>query len=367
MPPDDFASSVLSARGRSLIGHRVGDVLGTSSKIAKHATSMMSFDPEFFAEFSTHEGMKHSPEVLYQYAPTEGSLPLRRAIAEKSGLEPSDIVITDGASQALFLILVNVADSNSTILMPRPTFPAYLRLAAYVDAKAASYDIDDACERTPKEPTLQAPNHIAIVNSPHNPTGRLIATPGPDELARTSGSESTLTILDDAYAWLDPTLNKPTGLARLIAEGYAADRAVAVGSLGKFLCLPGLRLGFVATKNVELREAVVEAKRHLVQSSCPTAEAYVTELLLSGRTPGIQKRIARELTRRRSEFEEFLRALGARPFESGHGFFVFANDTANVSRAGVLGIPGNVFDWSSHSARYCLAIGSDKWNGILKK
>ena len=59
------------------------------------------------------------------YAPNAGLMDLRRAIAKAESLEPEEILVTIGASGALFTALLGILNPGDQVIVPMPAFPLY--------------------------------------------------------------------------------------------------------------------------------------------------------------------------------------------------------------------------------------------------
>lgn len=327
--------------------------------------NLRSIAPSFLAQFLPEEVAEAHlrAKPLFGYGPTEGTPALRARIAEAAGVHPDEVVVTDGASQAIFLLLLAGLKPGSTVLIPRPTFPAYLRIAAYRGCKLRFYDWRadgaDLLER------LRAPESrmidAVIVNSPHNPTGIALAAAGRDRVAAALGQMTQLTILDDTYGWLDGPVGQITHFGSFAQARSQTIGLAAVGSLGKLLCLPGLRLGFIVIRDHALRDAIVEAKRHLVQASCSASEHLAAALLVSAEWLEGRNNLLTALDQRRREFETAM-PQGVRPVSDGRGFYAYASAVAPLTALGIDGVDGAVFEGAADAARYCLAASSEDWS-----
>jgi aspartate/methionine/tyrosine aminotransferase len=347
--------------------HRpVGDVLAP----VEDALDLRSFDPDFLKDHFPleHLAAAFDPARWFGYAAVEGDADLREALADRLSIGPDHILITDGASQALYLSMLAGLDAGDTVFSPWPVFPAYTRMAAYRGCVSQTYPCAEEPDALIARLEATAPGAAKglVINSPHNPTGRSWPVRHVAEVLDAAARCGALTILDDTYHWIDGGTGAITKLATLAADGRAAERTVAVASLGKYLCLPGLRLGFAVSRNAGLIARMTEAKRHLSHASCGAAQRLALSLLgakgwLQGRG-----RLLDELRRRRDQLESKLGRLGVRAVSPACGFYVYATQVGALTRRGILGIGGPVFDAGADEARYCLAVGAQTWRCVLE-
>ena len=143
---------------------------------------------------------------LNQYAVTWGSPPLRLAIAEKyrrwyeMGVDPdTDVTVTCGATEAMAAVFLALVDPGDEVIIFEPYYENYGPDAILADAKpvfvpllAPDWRIDEARLRA----AFTAKTKAIIVNTPHNPTGRVFTR---EEI----GLIAELCIMHDCYAITD--------------------------------------------------------------------------------------------------------------------------------------------------------------------
>src|SRR6476646_8499196 len=83
------------------------------------------------------------------YGPSPGIAPAREAVAsELTGkgfpVAAVRVMITEGTSEAIDLVLSSLVDSDSEVLVPMPTYPLYTALLAKIDARSKYYRADPA-------------------------------------------------------------------------------------------------------------------------------------------------------------------------------------------------------------------------------
>jgi aspartate aminotransferase len=244
----------------------------------------------------------------------------REAVAHRLSRErgrsyqPDDIAITAGGFGAIAAALLAVLEVGDEVIYPRPGWFAYgaeIRGAAgipvAVDLVPETYDLD--IERI--EAAITARTRVVVVNTPHNPTGRIFSRAQLDALAdmlvnasNTYGKVIYL-LADEPYARLVFDGHEHTSPA----ESY--PHTLIAYSLGKTLLAPGERLGWLALgadmpegDRVNLRAAV-----DMAQVSHGWAFAGRT---LQRALPDLDK-LSIDLTalvRRRDRMIEGLRAAG---------------------------------------------------------
>jgi threonine-phosphate decarboxylase len=162
------------------------------------------------------------------------------ALAEKYGVDYDQLVIGPGSAALLFAALR--ALRPSTVLMIEPGFDEYFRACAAVEAEVLCQRLT---EKNGFEPDFAALARIVesrrcdllILNSPHNPTGRLYARENLLELVDAAEANDVAVLLDEAFIDYAPQ-------ASLVPMAATKSRLVVLRSLTKFFAIPGLRVGY---------------------------------------------------------------------------------------------------------------------------
>jgi aspartate aminotransferase len=187
--------------------------------------------------------------------------------------EPADIALTAGAFAAIMVAFRLLLDAGDEAVISEPAWFCYEPMLLAADAvprkvklKAATFDLDLAAI----EAAIGPRTRLVIVNSPHNPTGRIY---GRDTLQELAG------LLERASARLGHRvfLLSDEPYRRLRFDGRAFESPAAfypwtliAYSYGKVLLAPGQRLGYLALSPLmpaperqALREVVFSAQMAL--------------------------------------------------------------------------------------------------------
>jgi aspartate/methionine/tyrosine aminotransferase len=215
-------------------------------------------------------------DVTVSYAPPEGSRALREAIGAFLGVDPDWVVVTTGASEALSVLFCLAARPSGNVVLPSPAFPAFevmanvwgLGVRHYRMAREDNYRLSaaDVLGAADGETVL------ALVNTPHNPTGAIMR---PDEigaLAAALAERRVPLIVDEVY--------HPLYFDAPPASAAAVDNVLVIGDMSKALSLAGLRMGWIVDADPERRKKIIDARSYFTISSSPVLEALATDALL---------------------------------------------------------------------------------------
>lgn len=113
------------------------------------------------------------------YTPPEGSNELREELAHMENVEPEQVLVTTGAAEALLILFHSAAEPGANVVMPNPGFPMNEAVAESLGLEIRRYtlrpedgfniDLDEVRRR------IDGQTKFVLVNSPHNPTGAVVA------------------------------------------------------------------------------------------------------------------------------------------------------------------------------------------------
>ncbi|TXC78986.1 methionine aminotransferase [Luteibaculum oceani] len=196
-----------------------------------------------------------------QYAPAAGTLELRTAISkyakrqfEQSYDPQSEVLITSGATQALQSAITALVKEGDEVIIFTPAYDSYVpavELAGatpvYCRLKYPDYSIDwKEFKRLVNRKTK-----LVILNSPHNPSGRLLSSADIDQLIRLTDGTDILILSDEVYHNI---LFDGKDHHSMASYPKLAERSIVVGSLGKMLNVTGWKIGFCLAPKLILSE-----------------------------------------------------------------------------------------------------------------
>jgi aspartate/methionine/tyrosine aminotransferase len=184
-------------------------------------------------------------ELPLGYSEATGTLELRSVLAATyASCGPQNILVTTGAIEANFLLFNALLRPGDHVVAP---YPAYQQLYSVPRGLGCDvslwriepetgfrYDVDDL------ERLLRPETRLIVINSPHNPTGALLADDDLDRVYGLAESVGARVLSDEAYRWLAIPGGEPLA-APMYDRGPAG---ISVGTLSKPFGLPGLRLGW---------------------------------------------------------------------------------------------------------------------------
>ncbi len=284
--------------------------------------------------------------VVLSYGPAGGYAPLREWIAERHGVDPGRVVLTNGSLEG-FLFLARLLAPRGPVLVEAPTYDRPLKILASLEAAVIALPLDeegldvdalaDALEST-------TPSFLYTIPTFQNPSGRTLSVERRERLAALARERDLLVLEDDPYSLVRFEGESPPSVFELMdGEGV-----VYSSSFSKTVA-PGLRVGYLVLPS-ELAPALEAA----------AAGAYITPVLLSQAT--VYEFLRREMLERnlrrvcdllRTRRDAMLDTLdeelpGAERTSPAGGYFVWLDlpdglATAELAAEGVTFVPGADF------------------------
>lgn len=190
--------------------------------------------------------------LVNQYAPGSGSPILRNAIANHAwrfyNLDVDankGVLVTAGATEGIFSSIMGLIDRGDEVIIIEPFFDSYVPnvewaggIPVYVPMRPPDWTIDPDELRAAFTPKTKA----LILNTPHNPTGRVLTRAELQLIANLCIEHDVIVISDEVYEHL--TFGTQSHIPIATLPGMF-ERTVTVSSLGKTFSVTGWKIGWV--------------------------------------------------------------------------------------------------------------------------
>lgn len=216
--------------------------------------------PEFY------EAIRNYEEKTLAYAPSPGIPQLIEAIQGYFGrinvsLEPNDILITTGGSEALLFTCLSILDPGTEVIVPEPFYPNYSTFihAAGGVIRALPTSAKDGYNFVNREriERLITKNTRAILfTNPGNPTGLVLNKEEMRILADIARENNIFIIADEVYREFCYTAS--TEILSMGQFDDIDDNLIIIDSVSKRFSACGARVGCVVTKNKALQQALLK-------------------------------------------------------------------------------------------------------------
>ena len=207
-------------------------------------------------QFMRVEAARVTLEEQNGYTSHPGIPALRDKIAEQYphlNLPRTGVVVTCGSQEAMTAAFMCIVDEGDEVLVPNPSFPAYDACVKIAQGKPVYYslpaDKDFAFDISNFRSQITERTKAAVVISPSNPTGKILTPNDLKQIADALKGTDIYLISDEIYS--DLYFGERPHSA---SEYY--DKTVIVSGLSKSLSMTGWRLGWAASSQKDIVEAI---------------------------------------------------------------------------------------------------------------
>jgi len=273
-------------------------------------------------------GIRALQQGRTHYTSNAGILELRKALAANLerlygiGYDPdSEVVITVGGSEALYLAATALLDPGDEVIIPTPCFVSYqaeVFLAGGVPVEIPCR-MEDNFDVDPKriEAAITHRTKAILLGFPNNPTGAVASRERLLEIARIAEKYDLIVISDEIYD-------------RLVYGGHThvcfpslpgmRKRTVLLGGFSKDYAMTGWRIGY-ACAPTEILKGLVRVHQYTVMSA-PTISQDAAVVAIADRDESVMAMVE-EYDRRRSFIVPELNRIGLPTFEPKGAFYAF--------------------------------------------
>jgi aminotransferase len=314
-------------------------------------------------DFTTPEHIRHAAIMAIDkgfthYSPPGGRTKTREAIVKKLKkdnkikVSPEEIMVTCGSQEALFLATQSLIDPGEKMVVPNPGFLAFIPMVETLTGIPESIPLreENGFEFDPDEleKLIDRRTRVILINSPSNPTGRMLKRKTLEELADIAIQHDLVVFSDEAYEKLTYDNRKHISIASL---NGMKERVLTFQSFSKSYAMPGFRIGYVAGPK-DIIQAMT--RLHIYTTVCaPTVSQLAAIEALTGDQSCV-KEMRSEYNRRRKLITKRLKEIPKISCLKPEGaFYAFPNisklgsstEVANLflKEAKVLVVPGTEF------------------------
>lgn len=292
------------------------------------------------------------------YTESPGAPSLRAVVAAiYKNIAPEETLITSSAEEGILLVCHALLKAGDHVIAETPCFESALELARSAGAQVSEWrrkwDEGWAHDVRKLEMLIRPNTRMIYVCTPHNPIGLLMSRAVLDEIVELCRSRGIVLFCDEVFRELehDPATRLPAA-----CEIY--ENAISLGSMSKTYGLPGLRLGWLASRNPHTVRRCLDFR--LYTTICNSAPSeFLSEVAL---------RYREELIRRNLDIVHKNLPLLEKFFQRNSDLFDCVNPDASpmcfprfrgtqsarqfcddlVRERGVMLLPGDVYDEPHH-------------------
>ena len=176
------------------------------------------------------------------------------------GIDRDDVLVTAGASAALFIINTSLVARGEHVIVAHPNYATNVEtprsIGGRVEFLTQEFEKQWKVDLDSLEEMVCSGTRLVSLTSPHNPSGTAISQ---DDLER------VIDIVEksECYLLFDETYRDMAFVPVPPIAATLSQRVISVFSLSKCYGLPGIRIGWLITKDKEIMETFLAAKEQI--------------------------------------------------------------------------------------------------------
>ncbi|MGM0600580.1 MAG: pyridoxal phosphate-dependent aminotransferase [Candidatus Rifleibacteriota bacterium] len=272
----------ISARAQNMQASPIRKLLPYATAARKKGVNVFPLNigqPDIATPEPIREAIRNFDQEVLAYSPSQGEDFLLESFARyyqnnKINLEPEDIIVTTGGSEAIFFAFLSICDPGDEVIVFEPFYTNYNGMAyeTGVTLKALTTYAEDGFQLPPVETIEKAitPKTRAIlICNPNNPTGTVYSRKTLEDLAYLAKKHEIYVMADEVYREFTYDGLKHTSITQI--EGMD-EYAILIDSISKRYSACGARIGVVASRNKEVMQSCLKFAQ--ARLSSPVVEQW---------------------------------------------------------------------------------------------
>jgi aspartate/methionine/tyrosine aminotransferase len=198
--------------------------------------------------------------TILLYGDHRGHPELRALLAAEGRCAPEQVLLTPGAAGALFIVSTSLLAPGDHLVVLRPNYATNIETPRAIGCDISFVDLSfDSGWRYDESELVAAMTprtRLVSITDPHNPTGTVLDRAALERIAATVAARGAHLLVDETYRDLSPGSAHPFATA-------LGEHVISVASLSKAYGMPGLRLGWLLTRDRSLNERFLAAKEQI--------------------------------------------------------------------------------------------------------
>jgi len=216
-------------------------------------------------------------KVALRYGHHTGDPRLRECLATQyPGLSSDQIVVTSGASEAIFALNSSLVKPGDHVIVEHPNYPSLYdiprSLGCQVSLFSLEYDREFKPDLSKLEDLITPKTKMISLTHPNNPTGSMISEDGLLRVIALAEKHDIYLMFDETYRELD--CNTPLPQAATLSP-----KVISVSTMSKCYGLPGIRIGWLATQDRFILDSILTVREQITITNNTVGEAIALHIL----------------------------------------------------------------------------------------
>lgn len=199
--------------------------------------------------------------LALRYGHHVGDPRLRALIASAhTGIKAEDVLLTAGAAAGLFIAATSLLSEKDHLVVVHPNYATNIEtpkaIGCAIGYVKLEFEKQFRLDFSEMKKQLRKETKLISITYPHNPTGAVISKNELDQLVAMAESANCFLLVDETYRELSKNELPPLAAS-------LSDKVVSISSVSKAYGLPGIRMGWIITRNKALQELFLAAKEQI--------------------------------------------------------------------------------------------------------
>jgi aspartate aminotransferase len=279
---------VRAVRGSSTVA--ISDRARQLQQEGVNVINLGSGDPDFDTpQLVQDAAIKAIRNGFTHYVNSKGTPEIRKAIAEKYQREDglsydanSEIIATASGKVALYIALAALVEPGDEVLILEPAWVSYRPIIELLGSIPVGVSLQFENNYLVTEEIIEqyitSKTKAIIINSPNNPTGRVLSAAETESIARIAARYDLWLIADDIYEKIiyDGRMQKT-----IAALPNMKERTIVINGMSKAYAMTGWRLGYL-TGPAGIVEEILKVQQHLVTCAASFTQVAGVAALTNG-------------------------------------------------------------------------------------
>ena len=361
-------------------GQLARDLAAEGKEIISMAVGEPNFKTPSYIEEALIEALK---EGHTHYSNSQGLVELREYIAKdineryKTSFSHLDVIVTPGVKSGLHLALSSILEPGDEVIIFSPYYVSYPPLIKIAEPETKIIDIpvdqNNNLDLVKLEQVISNKTKCVIVNSPSNPTGKIITRQEIAAIIKLAKRYNTYILTDEIY---DKLLYKDKEFYSFLGQN-ADELVIYANGYSKSYCLTGYRIGYVIAPPLVL-EKMLKLQQNINTNTNTFVQKGVVSIYQNKMTHLEDYLI--ELEARVNKLDTFIQSSKLFKGQAPEaGFFYFVDISAShlsslafaellIKETGIVVTPGSGFGphFDSH-VRFSLAVSNEVLDKVISK
>ncbi len=274
---EESATLQMTKKSRALVAEGI--------KVVNLSIGEPDFDTPAFIKNAAKQAIDNN---FTHYPPVAGFMELRAAISKKllrdQGIDcaPEKIVVSTGAKQSLFNVVMSLVDPDDEVIIPAPYWVSYPAMVQLAGGKTISIPttVEHNYKITPAqlEAAISDKTKLFIFSSPCNPTGSLYSKQELEALAKVFSKHPNVFIISDEIYELINFSGRHESITQF---KEISDRVVIINGVSKGFAMTGWRLGYMAAPIKEIAQACEKYQGQITSGTCTISQKAAIDAVLT--------------------------------------------------------------------------------------